>query len=227
MGHANLITTTEQRAARSGSRPLDDADRAHLLTLAQRHDVDEFAKAADRWMAARDADAHEREHQAIRAKRFLTIAETPGGTHIKGLLDPVAGHKVKLALEAATAKPAADDTRDFTQRSADALETIAEHALASGTMKNGALVRPHVSLIMTETSFTETRRELHRRAQAAAAPDATTEEGSPGSTDLDGSGSSEGSNQPSTCTPATLEDGTALPISETARLLCDAEITRI
>lgn len=204
IGHAEVIAATEQRASRLGMGALDAQDHADLVALAHDHDVDSFAKATDRWLAARDASAHDLEHEQIRARRFLTVAHTPRGTHIKGLLDPVAGHTLKLALEAATAKPSADDDRGFPQRSADALTSLAEHALASGNMKNGALVRPHVSLIMTEQSFVESRRELARRAKQE-----------------------DRTGDPVSSTPATIEDGTPLPLTETARLLCDAEVTRI
>lgn len=236
IGHAGVIAATAQRASRLGIAAFNAQDRSDLLALAQRHDVDSFAKAVDRWLAARDAVAHDLEHEQIRARRFLTVAHTPRGTHIKGLLDPVAGHTFKLALEAATAKPSADDTRDFTQRAADALSSLAEHALASGNMKNGALVRPHVSLIVSEQSFVESRRELARRGELA-------ERGASGALAAPTSLAPSAAGEPPDSsrardvpaqrldrvfhTPATLEDGTPLPLTETARLLCDAEITRI
>lgn len=212
MQHAAVITAAERRAARTGANPLDDGERTQLLAVAKQHDAEEFARITARWMATRDATAHDRDHDRIRARRFLSIAETPRGTHIKGFLDPVAGHTLKLALEAATPKPAPDDARDHPQRAADALVTIAEHALASGSLKGGALVRPHVSFIMSEQSFLESRRELSRRSGAPAE----------GTVDPTVTASS-----PAPSTPATLEDGTPLPLSETARLLCDAEITRV
>lgn len=210
--HAKVIGKITEQAHRRATG-LGDHGHHELLGLAKQHDADAFEKAADRWLAARDSLAHERSHEQMRQRRFLSVAHTPTGTHLKGFLDPLDGHKLRLALEAATPKPAANDTRDHGQRMADALVALSEHTLSSGDMKNGARVRPHVSLILTEDTFTQARAELHRRAQLTPSDaNAATPETATAALRVD---------------PITLEDETPIPLSAVARILCDSDITRI
>ena len=119
---------------------------------------------------------------------------------------------MRVALEAATAKPSLDDDRDFGQRSADALEALASLTLDVGELKTGALVKPHVSFMMSEETFENAAKELKRRATQAREPDESP---------------SEAGTPPIQMIPATLEDGTTIPLTELTRLLCDAEMTRI
>jgi hypothetical protein len=192
------------KVAAGASAPVREAlaspeGQAELLALARRMDAGTFARSATRWAAARDAAAHERGHQAQRAARFLRLADTDGGTRITGLLDRMAGHRLRLALETANPRPAADDERTYEQRQADALDAIAERILALPDTTSGAAVRPHVSFVMDAQTWAAMRRA---RADGAT-PSATVAE------------------------PVTLEDGTPVPPSEVARALCDCELTRV
>lgn len=114
----------------------------------------------------------------------------------------MAGHRLRLALEAVTGKPAPDDERSPAQRRADALETLADAALGA-TAAGGVAVGPRASVtfVMREETWVALRSE--RRAPA---DDAASMPSAP---------------------PATFDDGAALPPSETARLLCDCELTRV
>lgn len=180
--------------------------QAELLGLARRMDAGSFARSATRWAAARDAAAHERGHQAQRAARFLRLADTDDGTRITGLLDRMAGHGLRLALETANPRPAVDDERTHEQRQADALDTIAERILALPDTTSGAAVRPHVSFVMDAETWGQLRRAYASGSGSCAAT------GSAGSPAIE---------------PVTLEDGTPVPPSEVARALCDCELTRV
>lgn len=163
--HAEVLARVRSRAARSGSGGLTQEEDGQLLAIARHEDADTFERSADRWFAGRDSLAHDASHEEVRRRRYLTISETARGTHLKGFLDPVAGRTLRVALEAATARPGSSDDRDLGQRSADALVDLASAALSAGDLKNGALVRPHVSVIMSEETFARARTELARRRE--------------------------------------------------------------
>jgi hypothetical protein len=212
------------KVAAGASPPVREAlaspdGQAEVLSLARRLDANHFARSMATWTAARDADAHERSHQAQRAARFLHIVDTDSGTRVSGQLDRMAGHRLRLALEAAAGRPAADDTRLPEQRRADALDTIAEVILARPETTSGSAVRPHVSFIMTAETWAGLRaHHLGGTAERAGrAPGHKT-----GST-----GDAGRAAAPVLIDPVTLEDGTPVPLSEVARALCDCELTRV
>ncbi|WP_182112061.1 MULTISPECIES: HNH endonuclease signature motif containing protein [unclassified Actinotalea] len=188
--------------------------QAQLVETARRVDAGTFARAVAQLAAEVDPLAHERGHQAQRAARFLTLADTPEGTRIKGLVDRMAGHRLRLALEAVSPRPGKDDDRSHEQRRADALDTIAEKILALPETGSGAAVRPHVSFLMDAQTWAGLR-----ALRAAGKLDAT---------GAAASGATEHLN-PDTASfaPVTLEDGTPVPISEVARALCDCDLTRV
>ncbi len=201
------------KVAAGASAPVRDAlaspeGQAELLGLARRMDAGTFARSATRWAAARDALAHERGHEAQRASRYLHLVDTDTGTRLTGLLDRMAGHRLRLALEAANPRPAADDERSHEQRQADALDAIAERILALPDTTSGAAVRPHVSFVMDAQTWAAMRTARDKGGSSAVA-----EGGEPA-----GAAGRE---------PVTLEDGTPVPPSEVARALCDCELTRI
>jgi hypothetical protein len=194
--------------------------QAELVELAQALDATTFATSLTRYAATVDPDGLEAAHQAQRRARFLQLTDTPGGTLVKGRLDTMTGHRLRLALEAVTPRPAADDDRDHGQRCADALAELAERTLASDT-KPGAHVPPQITMILTEQTWNAARAELERRRARDRA----------GS----GSGSGDAAEERARVAdesvvghpPATLEDGTAVPPSELAVAMCDCAITRL
>lgn len=193
--------------------------QAELLSVARRVDAGTFGRAAARLAARLDPRGHERDHQAQRAARYLHLADAPDGTRISGLLDRMTGHRLRLALESVSPRPAQDDERTSEQRRADALEVLAEKVLAAPGTMSGAAVRPHVSFLMDAATWAGLR--AMRGAPAPPTGQGTDEAtgGSPGeSCDALGTASFE---------PVTLEDGTPVPLSEVARALCDCELTRI
>src|SRR5665648_662664 len=148
---------------------------------------------------------------------FLYLADTEAGTRISGQLDRMAGHRLRLALEAATGRPAADDDRLPEQRRADALEMITERILSLPDTTSGAAVRPHVSFVMTAETWVGLRaRRVDGDANGGRATNGALGAGAGHSRVADGP-----------LEPVTLEDGTPVPLSEVARALCDCELTRI
>ncbi|NCT91060.1 DUF222 domain-containing protein [Cellulomonas sp. APG4] len=197
------------------------AHQAQLVDGARRLDARAFATSAARLLARLDPAGHERSHQAQRAARFLHLSETSEGTRLTGQLDHLAGHRLRLALEAVSPRPGADDERSAEQRRADALDVLAEKVLSAPDTLSGAAVRPHVSLHMTERTWAELR-AAHLASTAGGA-------GASGNVaDRHGAATGEGAGASSRTTdPATLDDGTPVPMSEVARALCDCELTRV
>ena len=190
------------KVAATGSAPVRQAlataqGQAEVLGLARRLDAGRFTRSMALWAATLDSVALERSHQAQRAARFLHLADTQTGTRISGQLDRMAGHRLRLALEAVSGRPAVDDDRSPEQRRADALQTIAEKVLALPETGSGAAVRPHVSFLMSAETWAGLRTSRRGGLPRASVG------------------------------PATLEDGTPVPPSEIARALCDCELTRI
>jgi hypothetical protein len=164
------------------------------------------------WSATIDRAGLERTHQGQRTARFLTLADTPTGTRVTGLLDTTAGHRLRLALEAVAGKPAPDDVRSPEQRRADALDAMAGTTLASPPSPDGPTGRrPHVSFVMTPQTWSALRAtRFGDDAQLLSA-----------------SGPTSGPALETASAPATLEDGTPVPDTELARALCDCELTRL
>lgn len=180
-----------------------------LVQMAARLDADAFATAAARYVAEHDPQGSERDHQEQRAARFLHLATTPSGTLVRGRLDNMAGHRLRLALEAVTPRPAVDDDRDPGQRAADALDSIAQAALADVETKPGGHVPPQVTMILTAAQWAAARSERDRRLAGT------------------GTGTVEGTAAGGAAGPGALEDGTPVPGSELARVMCDAAVTRL
>ncbi|NLF03614.1 MAG: DUF222 domain-containing protein, partial [Actinomycetales bacterium] len=233
------ITEPHVRQLRTAIKKLPEPQRAELLAgdgaaevlqLARENDAPTFGRKVEELVASKSAQDAEQAFQDVRATRHFTLRESPEGTHVNGLLDPVAGYTLRVALEAATPVPALDDTRTREQRNADAIATIARHALDDGAFKPGAPVRPHLSLTMDPETFARARE--HQRAGSHAprserstggtapegtAPDGTAAEGFA----LDEAG-------PRLAPPVVrLEDGPVLSPSELGRILCSTDMTRM
>ncbi len=207
MTHVDVVGRTVAHASpavRAALRTPEAQDR--ILDLARRLDAGRFVTALEQWSAAVDGAQLERTHQAQRAARHLHLADAADGTRVSGRLDRMAGHRLRLALEAFAPRPASDDDRTPEQRRADALEAMAEKVLGLPDTTPGAAVRPHVSLVMTVETWASLR-------AARALGDSSTGGGAERSAD--------------DVAPVTLEDGTPVPRSDVARALCDCELTRI
>lgn len=213
VAHVDVVARTVGQASPAVRAALEAPEgQERVLQLASRLDAGRFATAMARYAAAVDAGQLERGHRAERAGRFLHLADAADGTRISGRLDRMAGHRLRLALEALSPRPAADDDREPAQRRADALEAMADRLLGLPDVVPGAAQRPHVSFLMTEETWAALRAmRLTVDGAHADGPDGLERE--------------RGEDEP--VAPVTLEDGTPVPMSEVARALCDCELTRI
>lgn len=204
VAHVDVVARTVGQASSAVRAALEAPEgQERVLQLASRLDAGRFATAMARYAAAVDAGQLERSHQGQRAGRFLHLADAADGTRITGRLDRMPGHRLRLALEALSPRPASDDDREPAQRRADALEAMADRLLGLPDVVPGAAQRPHVSFLMTEETWAALR--SMRRADDEA----------------------ERVEPAEPVAPVTLEDGTPVPMSEVARALCDCELTRI
>ncbi|NUU17799.1 DUF222 domain-containing protein, partial [Cellulomonas humilata] len=178
-----------------------------------------------------DPGALEAEHEVQRRERFFSLSAQPGGVFLKGRLDRVAGETLRVALDAMGQY--GDETRSPGQAAADALAMLAEGACAGarptaasggGSVRpasgetgpgagasdagvtSGTVSRPHVSLLVPAETVAELLAHQRAGADVACAPVVLPW---------------------GTVAPATLEDGTPVPMTELARALCEADITRI
>ncbi len=201
--------------------------RAELLAMAERMDAGAFAKSAARWAARVDQAGLERSRQGQRAARFLTLSDTPAGVRLAGLLDADAGHRLRLALEAVSGKPAPDDDRSSEQRRADALEAMAGAALATPPASTDGPTgrRPHVSVLMTPETWAALR---DAAGQPRGGVDRTEDAHGPTRDAMGAADVTRATAAPVPAgAPATLEDGSPVAPSELARILCDCELSRV
>ena len=191
--------------------------------LAERLDPAQFAKKVEDMAAELSAKQVEDTHQRARARRHLELSPTPDGmTRIAGLLDPVAGHTLQIALDAAAARPAADDERTRGQRQADALQSLAEAMLTE--QKTTGHSRPHILITMTAQTFQSARDHLARCGQAPSSVVGETTGAAGGIRNGDEARQSLGLG-PSPV--VRMQDGPLLPLSEIGRTLCDSQIARL
>ncbi len=239
LGHLDTLARVAATASPQVASVLRSADaQATVVQMASTQSAPDFATSLTRFAASQDPAALEASHQDARRDRFLTLSHQPRGTYLKGFLDRVSGEVLQNALDAAGQVPG--DDRSPGQAAADALVVVAHRACAGLTAPSrtapgrsgagrqasapasaagagageaggrgesvtggGSSARPHLSLIVPAETFAELRTHFRGR------------EGTDRST------------QWSPVAPATLEDGTPVPMSVLAQALCDCELTRI
>lgn len=222
--HVDVLARTAATASPAVAAALAQPEEQQaLVALGRRLDGRDFARAVDRWAAAVDPVALERDHAAQRERRHLHVTDTPGGTQVRGLLDLRAGHRLRLALEAASPRPTTDDERTVEQRRADALAAIAEHTLSSPGSPSAAAVAPHVSVVLTEDTWTALSRGLHQGGSSS--PAQSTGEAAVGPAEV--APAEVLAERLRGVAPPADEEGTPIPVSEVARLLYDCELTRV
>ena len=170
---ARVAATSDVRRAALAA----DGGRAEaaLLAKAQLMRVDRFRTEAKRWAAAADAEAHEREHAAARAREHLSLVRRVDGVALSGFLTVEHGDLLATALRAVTGVPSADDDRPSEQRRADALVGLARLVLNKGLAGGGGQVRPHITVHVAWETFLS----LAERAGVAAEVPAELADGEP------------------------------------------------
>ncbi|MDQ2625221.1 MAG: HNH endonuclease [Actinomycetota bacterium] len=204
------MTVSHARRLGSTADKVDPKVRAELLTgpvaarvrdLAKKHEPKVFERKVEELAASRHPADVQDAHEAIRARRYLRIMPGPAGTRVEGLLDPVAGHRLQLAIEAASPRPGKDDVRPLGQRNADALEAIAATILAEGTLSPATHVPTQVMITMTEATFLAAREHLAAGSHAGASA--------------------------ATFPLVRAQDGPLLPPADLGRLLCGSAVGRL
>jgi hypothetical protein len=110
----------------------------------------ELRLVAQRLQASYDQDAvTDDAHYAHQARR-LSLARTFGDAwHLDGLLEPVDGAALDLALQSLMAPRDSEDDRTVTQRRADALIELTQLALTSGQLPATGGDRPRLTFLVT------------------------------------------------------------------------------
>src|SRR5437762_6483527 len=97
-----------------------------------------------------DPDGFDRDCEEDFERRWLQVDPMLDGMHsVDGVLDPVTGAAFRTALDALAGWRGPGDTRNQSQRMADALAGLLDHHMNEGLLPRRKGVRPHVSLTTT------------------------------------------------------------------------------
>lgn len=151
--HAVAIARTSQRLDPEQMAVAEPILRTAAADGASPQDVRRLGEVI-RYRADADADGAEREATRCHDRRHLWISELMDGSwRVDGTLDPAAGLVVKTAVDAFARSAGAADTRTARQRRADGLAAACQAALDSGTLPARHDARPHVNLIVEQTTL--------------------------------------------------------------------------
>lgn len=216
--HLEVIARTYTKAGDGVADTMRSSKgQQELLTAASSTNGSEFHRTLKQWHAKNDPGELQRDHDGQVAARNLSVISTPAGTKISGLLPNSEGDKLKRALEAHSPRPAAQDDRTYPQRMADALVDLAHHTLQDTRTTPGALVTPHVSLMITEDTWLALREPS---PTDTAGDDAAPHQYPAG-------GVTQVTQALRGVSPVTTDDGDPLAPSKVGQILCDCEITRM
>jgi hypothetical protein len=142
--HLALLAGTA-RAVKVAGKPR--FDERPLLGLALDHSVSRFAFDCTHARHAADAAAVLAEHvNAVECRRLELIRCEDGRTAIRGILDPVGGAVLRLALAPLCTRTGVGDDRTKPRRLADGLVELGNHALDHGFTTHGGGPRTHLQL---------------------------------------------------------------------------------
>ncbi len=244
--HAEVLahvaaTSDARRAALASSQP--DRNEAALLERARHMPLDSYRREVDRWATQVDAAAAESEHEAACAKEYLTLSRRRDGVAVQGFLTIENAEILATALRSVAGVPSRGDVRSREERQAAALVDAGRLLLDRGLIGGGQLVRPHLLVHVTAETLRgiegDESSEADRRDGAVAAVGA---DGTHGADSAVGADRANGRGLRSEADlrsgrldasrfdglpPATLSNGSPLPPSTLARLVCDGELTRV
>ncbi|WP_193314440.1 DUF222 domain-containing protein [Georgenia ruanii] len=160
--HARTFARLRATASEEVKAALEGGAAADLLEKAKHLSAPELAREAKKVAASIDARAAQEQYDAVWRRRSVSTRRSAGGRAGAWFLDDIGGTIVETALDAILGKPAKDDVRTREQRRADALVTMASRVLQVGADRNGAQIRPHLALIVSEETWDATLRR--RRA---------------------------------------------------------------
>jgi hypothetical protein len=143
--HLTLLAGTE-RAVR-GSAGSAGFDEGPLLERALEHSVSRFFHDCNHARHAADAAAVLAEHvNAVECRRLELSRCEDGRVVVRGLLDPVGGAALRVALGPLSGRSGAGDDRPRARRLADGLVELAMHSLDHGFTTEGRGPRTHLQL---------------------------------------------------------------------------------
>jgi hypothetical protein len=138
IGFAHLSLLAGTARALDGTAGDAGFDEAPLLSLAVDHSVSRFGFDCTHARHAADAAGVLAEQvSAVESRRLEFSRCGDGRIAIRGLLDPVGGAILRLALAPLAAPSGAGDERSQPRRSGDALVELASHALEHGFLAQG------------------------------------------------------------------------------------------
>ena len=141
--HLTLLAGTE-RAVQGSAGTFDEAP---LLEQALEHSVSRFFHDCNHARHAADAAAVLTEHvSAVECRRLELSRCEDGRVVVRGLLDPVGGAALRVALGPLCGRSGAGDARPRPRRLADALVELAMHSLDHGFTTEGGGPRTHLQL---------------------------------------------------------------------------------
>jgi hypothetical protein len=144
IGFAHLALLAGNERAVTGGGGFDERP---LLELALENSVSRFAQDCTHARHATDAAAVLAEGvSAVESRRLELTRCEDGRIVIRGLLDPVGGATLRVALAPLCARSGVGDDRSRDRRLADALVELAYHALDHGFSTERGSTRPHLQL---------------------------------------------------------------------------------
>lgn len=150
------VTTTSEPRRRALAGPATACGEGFLLAQAAELSAEQLGLLARNWAAAVDPDADERGYRDACEAEFFTVSPTLDGYHLSGFLATDHGAALATALDALMIPPTAGDTRSTQRRRAGALTDLARLVLDHGMVGGGALVRPHLNVVVDYETLVRT-----------------------------------------------------------------------
>ena len=144
---AGLISVEQVALIRGAMRWFDDFTEIEpiLVEHAKISTASELRTMVELLKQQYAPDGTEEDAEAARERRELFLSQGLGGWwHLKGMLDPASGEKLKRALEVFSERCGPDDDRDAPARRVDGLIEMAERAMDPHATGHG-----HLTLVLT------------------------------------------------------------------------------
>ncbi len=242
------VTTTSPARRATLAADAESCGEAFLLAQAKALSAAELRNLARNWAAAVDPEADERGHREASEAEYVALSPTTGGFHLAGFLTTDHGATLQEALNAVMRAPIPGDRRTTRQRRARGLTDLARLALDHGLVGSGALVRPHLNVVVDYDTFVRAVEGVgFGKAGPATRPDVSSLVGDasrhPGAgrhgareADLGRHGTQEAESAPFRLRPvmdverfavAEIVGAGPVPPSVLARLACDSTVSRL
>jgi hypothetical protein len=133
--------------ARTANALGDRFKESKLLDKAVENSPGKFHHICRHYRHAADRKGYESEQAELVENRWLSLSSVEDGSLlINGVLDPVGGAALRMALQPLARKSGAHDDRKFDRRQADALVDMAMYALDTGMVPQSASQRTHLQV---------------------------------------------------------------------------------